>query len=99
MHILKDCRANILVIEDVKMAEKILEVRNELPDLKVVVLFQSSSSLKLTDVITWNELIKLGDSIKDESSLKSRQSKMAINQCAMLVYTSGTTGMPKGLTI
>jgi long-subunit acyl-CoA synthetase (AMP-forming) len=28
--------------------------------------------------------------------LDKRQKGMAINQCATLVYTSGTTGMPKG---
>ena len=47
------------------------------------------------DVIAWKDLVELGQS-EDESRLADRQKRMAVNQCAMLVYTSGTTGMPKG---
>ena len=57
-----------------------------------------SSGLKQTifaDVIGWSDLMKLGADI-DEDQLTGRQKSMAINQCATLVYTSGTTGMPKG---
>ena len=35
------------------------------------------------------------DDMNDEPVL-SRQKSMAINQCCVLVYTSGTTGNPKG---
>ena len=57
-----------------------------------------SSDLKRTifaDVIGWSDLMKLGADT-DEDQLTGRQKLMAINQCATLVYTSGTTGMPKG---
>jgi acyl-coenzyme A synthetase/AMP-(fatty) acid ligase len=47
------------------------------------------------DVISWKDLVELGESL-DDTALVERQNKMAINHCATLVYTSGTTGMPKG---
>lgn len=47
------------------------------------------------DVLSWKDLVELGKS-EDENRLVDRHKRMAVNQCAMLVYTSGTTGMPKG---
>jgi long-chain-fatty-acid--CoA ligase ACSBG len=46
-------------------------------------------------VISWKDLLALGEDEPDDL-LVDRQKRMAINQCATLVYTSGTTGMPKG---
>merc|ERR1712226_275361 len=34
-----------------------------------------------------------------ESEVLERQKRMAINQCCLLVYTSGTTGNPKGVML
>jgi long-subunit acyl-CoA synthetase (AMP-forming) len=48
------------------------------------------------DVMSWKDLVSLGQD-KSEDLLVERQKKMAINHCATLVYTSGTTGMPKGI--
>ena len=51
------------------------------------------------EVLHWDEVKTLGmDDIDDEPVL-SRQKSMAINQCCVLVYTSGTTGNPKGNTV
>jgi hypothetical protein len=35
--ILEDCKANILLVEEEKGVNKILEMKNELPDLKKIV--------------------------------------------------------------
>ena len=48
------------------------------------------------DVMSWKDLVALGED-QSEDLLVERQKQMAINQCATLVYTSGTTGMPKGI--
>jgi long-chain-fatty-acid--CoA ligase ACSBG len=45
--------------------------------------------------MSWKDLVALGEE-QPEDQLLERQKQMAINQCATLVYTSGTTGMPKG---
>ena len=39
-----------------------------------------------------------GSMINDEK-LEDRLKRIAINQCACLVYTSGTTGNPKGVML
>ena len=92
--ILEDSRTNIIVVEDSKNVAKILQIKNELPQLKKIVQF-SGTPEPHCDVISWADLMKLGQKESDEIMIK-RQKNMAINQCALLIYTSGTTGMPKG---
>ena len=49
-------------------------------------------------VLSWKDLIEMGRKEKDDE-LNRRLSEMAINQCCHLVYTSGTTGRPKGVML
>lgn len=96
--ILGDCKANILVVEDSKMAKKVWEVKNDLPELKKIV--QYSGELEgLSDVISWREFMELGREDDSDDVLEERHKNMAINQCCTVVYTSGTTGNPKGMMI
>jgi long-chain-fatty-acid--CoA ligase ACSBG len=41
-YILRDSRTNILVVEESKNVAKILEIRNELPDLKKIVQYSGT---------------------------------------------------------
>ena len=50
------------------------------------------------NVLSWPDLIELGKSLPD-TELDKRISNLAVNQAAMLVYTSGTTGNPKGVML
>jgi len=97
-YILGDCRANIVVCEDAAKAKMIWEMKNELPDLKKIVVYTGKSP-NLEDVISWQQVLDLGNQDKDNEPLKERHRDMAVNQCAILVYTSGTTGNPKGVML
>jgi len=61
--------------------------------LKQIVQYNGTSGEE--GVISWKDLIQLGSSESD-IHLQTRLKDMAINNCALLVYTSGTTGNPKG---
>jgi len=97
--ILEDCMANILVVEDEKMAKSIEPYRNQLPHLKCIVVYDGKVSENSNDIISWQDLMRLGKEDKNDGPLLERQRNMAINQCAVLVYTSGTTGNPKGVML
>jgi len=86
-------RANIIVVDDEAQLQKILAIKHKLPKLKQIVQFKGNSQTE--GVISWDHLMKLGKSESDVS-LNARLKEMAANQCACLVYTSGTTGNPKG---
>ena len=94
--ILEDCMANILVVEDEKMAKAIEPYRNQLPHLKYIIVYDGKVSENSNDVISWQDVMRIGKENRDETEMLRRQRNMAINECCILVYTSGTTGNPKG---
>ena len=88
-HIARDSRANIIVVGDGKQLDKILAIRDTLPDLRAIVLFDGEQDVP--GVISWKELIKIGQDASD-SILQERLRNIAVNQCCVVSYTSGTTG-------
>ena len=94
--IARDSRANIIVVGDTTQLEKILSIRANLPDLRAVVLFDGETDLP--GVFSWQEILQIGRE-SSELCLEERLSKIAINQCCVLSYTSGTTGQPKGVML
>lgn len=49
-------------------------------------------------LVTWKQFISLGLKV-EVGEVKARSSKITPEQCCTLVYTSGTTGKPKGVML
>lgn len=85
-------------MEDDIQLQKILKVKSQLPDLKAIVQYTGIPVIE--GVLSWRAMMKLGEEKKDlQEEVKNRLSRVAVNQCCTLVYTSGTTGKPKGVMI
>jgi len=95
-YILEDSRTNILVVEDEKQYAKIKAFRDELPHLKAVVMYGADPISE--NVVSWKRLQQIGKQDTDDE-LHQRLRNMAINECCHMVYTSGTTGPPKGVML
>jgi len=95
-YVARHCRANILVVADQEQLAKVLEVREGLPELTAIVQYDG----KVTEpgVLSWADLLQLGRQ-QAEEELQDRLRNQAVNQACMVVYTSGTTGNPKGAMI
>ncbi|KAI4494503.1 hypothetical protein M0802_008824 [Mischocyttarus mexicanus] len=89
-------KANIIVVEDAKQLEKILQIKKNLPDLKAIIQYEGIPKDK--DVIAWHELLEIGKQESDDK-LESVLKTIGINECCTLVYTSGTVGNPKAVML
>ena len=89
-YIIEHCRADILVAEDTKQFEKFPKIKEFLPNLKRAV--QYTGTPKEEGILSWKELLEIGHNEPDDK-FNDRMKQIAINQCCVLVYTSGTTGI------
>ena len=99
MFILENCKANILVVGDENTLRNIECYKNKLPNLKKIILWGGEVPEESTDTLSFIELMRLGMEDMNDQPVLERQRNMAINQCCILVYTSGTTGNPKGILL
>uniref|UniRef100_A0A452U326 Long-chain-fatty-acid--CoA ligase ACSBG1 n=1 Tax=Ursus maritimus TaxID=29073 RepID=A0A452U326_URSMA len=97
-YIAQDSRANIIVLDTQKQLEKILKTWKNLPHLKAVVTYGETPPEKMANVYTMEELMGLGEELPEET-LDAIITTQQPNQCCALVYTSGTTGSPKGVML
>jgi long-chain-fatty-acid--CoA ligase ACSBG len=97
-YILEDCKANLVVVDNVRQLEKILECRSQLPHLKAVVQYLGMFGKPEGNCLSWPDLLVYGHDIPD-SDLQDRINAQQPNNCCSIVYTSGTTGPPKGVLL
>jgi long-chain acyl-CoA synthetase len=94
-HILSDSGAMAILVEDSTQLEKVLKVRGQLPQLKQIILLEGE--VMGDGVVTHADFEASGRGV--ESDFGSRIRSIKADQVATLVYTSGTTGKPKGVMV
>ncbi|MBT5955041.1 long-chain fatty acid--CoA ligase [bacterium] len=109
IYILKHSESTVLFVDTTENLEKILEECQELDALKVIVCFDNYSHVnKAEDIVSrapisiffWDSIFeKLEPSDIAIDTLKQRTSRLNRKDIASIVYTSGTTGRPKGVEL
>ena len=99
-YLLSHSEASVLIVEDEEQLDKALEAWDRLEKLQKIVVIDPRGVNTIDDprVITFQELLDLGDSVDGQSFEKMIQT-IAPSETAIIVYTSGTTGPPKGAMI
>lgn len=97
-YVADNCKANIIVVENQKQLQKILQIEDKLPHLKAIVQYKDALKEKRPNLYSWAEFMELGRDEPD-APLDAIISNQKPNQCCTLIYTSGTTGQPKGVML
>ncbi len=96
-YIINHSDAVIAFVQDQAQLDKIIEIRNEIPNIRKVILFEGD--YKGDDwIISYDAFMQLGKSVT-EKDLQQRIKEVKADDVATFVYTSGTTGVPKGAVI
>jgi long-chain acyl-CoA synthetase len=98
-YIVNDAGVKTLFVEDPAQLAKVLEVQGKMDGLEQIVVIQGYQGEPSSQIMTWDGLRRLGhDNVERlKSDLAGRVAEVAPTDIATIVYTSGTTGPPKGV--
>ena len=97
-YIAAHCDAVLAVVEDAGFYKKFEAVRAQLPKLRTIVVIDPSGVELGDDVIAWQALLERGaEEDRRHPEAFEEWRKVKPDDIATLVYTSGTTGPPKGV--
>jgi len=91
LHVLSHSEARLVFCEDVAQVAKVNLIRERCPRLEHVVVIDGEAP----GAIALAELRRRGEEV-DPEEVENRVRAVAPDDVATLVYTSGTTGLPKG---
>ncbi len=102
-YILDHSRSKVVVVKDQEQADKVLAAKSELPELQAIVVIDMKGLTHYEDplLISYREVEKKGADVLAQNPDTFAEIAHATqpDDVAFIVYTSGTTGPPKGAMI
>ncbi len=92
--ILNDAQVKYVFVSSEDIYKKLKEVAPRTPSVKDIYSFNPIVGVK-----SWMELVELGKSSQKQTELNSIKDSIKENDLATILYTSGTTGTPKGVML
>jgi len=96
-YLLSHSESKVLIVDERKLLDQIIQMREELPALRRVILIEGEHPGLEEWVISWEQALRRGDEFgrARPGLLASRWQTLQPDDTASLIYTSGTTGVPK----
>jgi long-subunit acyl-CoA synthetase (AMP-forming) len=92
---LRHCRAQVLLASDDEQVAKVLPSLSALPDLREIVVFARATADR-NGLLSLDQMVGQSASFEDAARAR-RAAAVRIGDVASVMYTSGTTGKPKGI--
>ncbi|HSE42667.1 MAG TPA: AMP-binding protein, partial [Acidobacteriota bacterium] len=99
-YIIKDSQMQIVFVSNETQLKKILEIQENLPQLRKIVVFDASGSLP-EGTTSFSSILNEGKETlkKNPSIVRDRAAMVQPDDVFSIIYTSGTTGEPKGVML
>jgi long-chain acyl-CoA synthetase len=101
--VISDSEASAIVVEDQSQLEKIVAIKDQVPDIRTVIIMEPPASSGTVaglplNAIPLDEVRKKGEG-KSAEELEARRAAVKPEDPFTFIYTSGTTGPPKGCVL
>ena len=99
-YVLNHAETAVCFVEDEEQLDKLLSIQDQVPSLSTIVLFEAGA-VKQSGAAGLHDLIEDGRIAAEQNPTLTAERWQAVEPAdlAMLVYTSGTTGPPKGVML
>ncbi len=102
-YVMNHCGARFAIVGDQEQVDKILEVQEELPEFQQMIYLDPRGLRKYdhSAMKQYANVQELGRQMRDKNikELEARQAKLNYDSTGVMLYTSGTTGKPKGVVL
>ena len=102
-YVLAHCGAKFVVAGDQEQVDKVLEIQSKLPDFEQMI-YLDGRGLRKYDHSKLHSFASIMENGKNSgqnsrSTLNERESALSYGSTCVMLYTSGTTGRPKGVVL
>ena len=97
-YIINDSGSKVVFVSDKDHLDRILSVKSSIKEVRHIITFEKIETDE-KNVVCMDDVMQMGEGAKDKSAFEKRLDEIAPDDLATLIYTSVTTGQPKGVML